>query len=166
MGIVQFFTGNWLGGIWMGLIGMFLNSAAQEQLPAGRWCGRRSQGEPVRRFMNPDPIVVPPSLDLRHWVEDYVYRYHRKAFPVVSDGHLEGSSDPGADRDPARRVGPAHRRRGDATQPGAITISPDADAAGCHGQDAAKRRDVPHGHSRRATREHDQLTRTSSGSWI
>jgi CBS domain-containing protein len=33
---------------------------------------------------------VPPSLDLRSWVEDYVYRYHRKAFPVASNGHLEG----------------------------------------------------------------------------
>ncbi len=40
--------------------------------------------------MNSDPIVVPPSLDLRHWVEDYVYRYHRKTFPVASNGHLEG----------------------------------------------------------------------------
>ena len=40
--------------------------------------------------MSPNPIVVPPSLDLRNWVEDYVYRYHRKMFPVVSDGRLEG----------------------------------------------------------------------------
>src|SRR5262249_12909294 len=28
-GIMQFFMGNWLGGIWMGFIGMFLNNAAQ-----------------------------------------------------------------------------------------------------------------------------------------
>ena len=47
------------------------------------------RGEPVRHFMNRSPIVVPPSLDLQHWVEDYVYRHHRKSFPVASNGHVE-----------------------------------------------------------------------------
>src|SRR5438132_3985295 len=40
--------------------------------------------------MNRQRIVVSPLLDLRSWVEDYVYRYHRKLFPVARDGHLEG----------------------------------------------------------------------------
>jgi CBS domain-containing protein len=40
--------------------------------------------------MNTHPIVVPPSLDLSHWVDDFVYRYHHRAFPVASNGHLEG----------------------------------------------------------------------------
>lgn len=40
--------------------------------------------------MNPQPIAVPPSLDLRHWVEDYVYHFHHKSFPVTTNGHLEG----------------------------------------------------------------------------
>jgi Zn-dependent protease/CBS domain-containing protein len=88
-GVVQFFTGNWLGGIWSGLIGLFLNSAAQSSYQQVL-IRQALQGEPVRRFMNPQPIVVPPSLDLLHWVEDYVYRYHRKAFPVASEGRLEG----------------------------------------------------------------------------
>jgi predicted transcriptional regulator len=48
------------------------------------------RGEQVSRFMNRKPIVVPPMLDLRAWVEEYVYRYHRKMFPVASDGHVEG----------------------------------------------------------------------------
>jgi len=48
------------------------------------------QGEPVRRFMNKEPIVVSPGLDLKQWVDDFVYRYHRKAFPVMSNGHVEG----------------------------------------------------------------------------
>jgi Zn-dependent protease/CBS domain-containing protein len=89
LGILQFFTGNWLGGIWMGLIGMFLNSAAQSgyQQVLVR---QALQGEPVRHFMNPQPIVVSPSLDLLHWVQDFVYRYHQRAFPVASNGRLEG----------------------------------------------------------------------------
>ena len=44
----------------------------------------------MRRFMNSNPIVVKPSLDLLHWVEEFVYRYHHRAFPVASNGHLEG----------------------------------------------------------------------------
>jgi Zn-dependent protease/CBS domain-containing protein len=88
-GILQFFDGNWLGGVWMGLIGMFLNNAAQggyQQV----LIRQALKGEPVRRFMKRDPIAVPPSLDLDHWVEDYVYRYHHHAFPVVLDGSLVG----------------------------------------------------------------------------
>jgi CBS domain-containing protein len=88
-GVVRFFRGDWFGGIWSGLIGWFLYNAARSgyQQVLMR---QALQHEPVRRFMNAEPIVVPPSLDLRHWVEDYVYRYHRKTFPVASNGHLEG----------------------------------------------------------------------------
>ena len=89
LGIFEFFGGNIIGGIWLGLIGLFLNHAARTSYQQVL-IRQALQGEPVRHFMNTQPIVVPSSLDLRHWVEDYVYRYHRKAFPVVADGHLEG----------------------------------------------------------------------------
>lgn len=88
-GVFQFFTDNWLGGLWMGLIGLFLNNAAKSSYQQVL-VREALKGEPVGRFMNREPIVVPPSLDLRHWVEEYVYRYHRKTFPVAADGHLEG----------------------------------------------------------------------------
>jgi Zn-dependent protease/CBS domain-containing protein len=127
-GILQFFRGNWLGGIWMGLIGIFLNDAARS--------GYRQvllkqalRGEPVRRFMSAEPITVPPTLDLEHWVDDYVYRYHRKAFPVVSQGHLEGCVEaPSVATIPRpewgqHTVGEVMRR-----DLGQITISPDTDA--------------------------------------
>jgi CBS domain-containing protein len=41
-----------------------------------------------RRVMN--PIAVSPSLDLHHWVEDFVYRYYHHTFPVATDGRLLG----------------------------------------------------------------------------
>ncbi len=88
-GVLQFFAGNWLGGLWIGLIGLFLNNAARGSYQ-DVLVRQALRGEPVRRFMTPDPVAVPPSLDLRHWVEDFVYRYHHRAFPVASDGHLEG----------------------------------------------------------------------------
>jgi Zn-dependent protease/CBS domain-containing protein len=89
IGILRFIYGDFIGGLWMGLIGLFLNNAARGSYQQVL-IREMLQGEPVSRFMHTEPIVVPPSLDLRHWVEDYVYRYHRKAFPVASNGHLEG----------------------------------------------------------------------------
>jgi Zn-dependent protease/CBS domain-containing protein len=127
-GITQIFRDNWLGGIWMGLIGLFLNNAARgsyQQIVIRE----ALQGEPVGRFMNPEPIVVPPHLDLRHWVEDYVYRYHRKAFPVAENSHLEGLiSTQALSRVPREEwdrhtVGEIMRQ-----DTSAITISPRADA--------------------------------------
>src|SRR5205807_1728638 len=89
LGVVQFFFGNMVGGIWTGLIGLFLNNAARNSYQQ-ILVQEALRGEPVRLFMNREPIFVPPSLDLGHLVEDYMYRYHRKVFPVASNGHLEG----------------------------------------------------------------------------
>ena len=88
-GLMQLFSHDWIGGIWSVLIGMFLDSAARgayQQVLVRQTL----RGEPVRRFMNAQPIVVPPSLDVEHWVDDYVYRYHHRAFPVACNGRLEG----------------------------------------------------------------------------
>jgi Zn-dependent protease/CBS domain-containing protein len=87
--IALFFGGAIVQGIWLGIIGMFLNNAARVSYQQVL-VRETLRGEPVSRFMTREPIVVPPSLNLRDWVEDYVYRYHRKAFPVASNGHLEG----------------------------------------------------------------------------
>jgi Zn-dependent protease/CBS domain-containing protein len=89
LGVLHFFAGQVFQGVWLGLIGLFLNNAARasyEQVLVRQTLG----GTPVARLMTARPIVVPPELDLRQWVEDYVYRHHRKAFPVVSGDRLEG----------------------------------------------------------------------------
>jgi Zn-dependent protease len=127
-GVVRFFQGDWPGGVWSGLIGLFLNRAAQSgyQQVLVR---QAFQGEGLRRFMNPHPIAVPPSLDLRTWVEDYVYRYHRKLFPVASDGRLEGVITTQALAQVPRAEWERHTV-GEVMQRdlGAFTIAPDADA--------------------------------------
>ena len=38
--------------------------------------------------MSRDPILVPPTIDLRHFVDEYVYPHHRKFFPVGEAGHV------------------------------------------------------------------------------
>lgn len=127
-GVLLMFQGNWLGGVWIGLIGMFLNSAAKQSYQQVIM-RQLLQGEPVRRFMNTEPIVVPPDLDLRRWVEDYVYRYHRKLFPVATNGHLEGVIGTQALTHYPRNEWPQHTvaeaMRHDIRP---ISISPDSDA--------------------------------------
>jgi Zn-dependent protease/predicted transcriptional regulator len=88
-GAFQLFFSNVVGGMWMIFIGLFLSSLARrsfEDVVARELLA----GEPVSRFMSSDPITVDANLDLRHLVEDYVYRHHRKVFPVTADGHVEG----------------------------------------------------------------------------
>jgi Zn-dependent protease/CBS domain-containing protein len=89
LGIMHFFAGYVIHGIWLGLIGLFLNNAARASYQQ-ILIRQALRGERVSRFMNRKPIVVPPRVDLRTWVEEYVYRYHRKMFPVASNGHVEG----------------------------------------------------------------------------
>lgn len=81
--------GDLLSGIWLVLIGMFLRNAAQMSY-RGLVVRRAIEGEPVRRFMRPEPVTVPRSISVAELVEDYVYRHHFKMFPVVDDGRLVG----------------------------------------------------------------------------
>lgn len=89
LGIVSFFGGNFIGGVWWFLIGMFLRNAAAssyQQLVLKRVL----EGEPVRRFMTADPVTVPPKTTLEALVDDYIYRYHHDLFPVTADSRLVG----------------------------------------------------------------------------
>jgi Zn-dependent protease len=84
LGVVQFLTGNFIGGMWWFVIGMFLHGAAKasyQQL----LIRRALEGEPVRRFMKPDAVTVTPSISVSQLVEDYIYKYHYKMFPIVED---------------------------------------------------------------------------------
>jgi Zn-dependent protease/CBS domain-containing protein len=89
-GFVSFFRGDFIGGLWWFLIGMFLHSAAK--MSYQQLLTRKAlEGETVRRFMKEDPVTVPSSATVDQLVEDYIYRYHFKMFPVVeSSGKLLG----------------------------------------------------------------------------
>jgi Zn-dependent protease len=150
-GVLNFFAGNWLGGIWIGLVGLFLSNAAQASYYQVL-LRQALEGEPVRRFMTPNPITVPSTLTLRQWVEDYVYRFQRKAFPVVSDGRLHGLIDTDALAGIPRAEW-EYRTVGDAMRQdlGALTVSPHTDAL------AALKQLQHSGSSRLLVTENDQL---------
>jgi predicted transcriptional regulator len=40
--------------------------------------------------MDRQPIMVTPDLTVRQLIEDFFYRHHHKAFPVVQNGRLLG----------------------------------------------------------------------------
>ena len=90
LGVLQVVTGNFVGGIWFFLIGMFLRSAARGSYMDILTRGMLA-GAPVRRFMTRDPVTVPPGITLQALVDDYVYAHHHEQFPVVDGERLIGS---------------------------------------------------------------------------
>jgi Zn-dependent protease len=89
LGILGFVLGNFIGGIWWFMIGLFLRNAAQMSYQ-DVLMREALTGEPVRRFMTADLVTVSPSTSVQELVNDYIYRYHHKLYPVVSDGDLLG----------------------------------------------------------------------------
>lgn len=88
-GILFLFTGDVIAGIWAILIGMFLHNASQ--LSYQRVLLKRVfEREPVRRFMNPRPITASPSMTIEYLVENLMYAYHFKSFPVINEQTLVG----------------------------------------------------------------------------
>jgi Zn-dependent protease/predicted transcriptional regulator len=89
LGVFAVIRGNFMGGMWWFLIGMFLRGAA-------KMAYRRLvitdelRGEKIRLFMNSNPVTVPPDATVEELVNKYMYRHHYKMFPVVRDGELVG----------------------------------------------------------------------------
>ncbi|MDO9532344.1 MAG: site-2 protease family protein [Deltaproteobacteria bacterium] len=128
LGVLQFINGNVIGGVWMFLIGMFLRNAAQisyQQLLVRK----ALEGEPVRRFMTPHPVTVPDSITVAQLVEDYIYKYHHKMFPVMSGDKLAGCITTRQVKDIPREAWDRETIR-EAASPCSDenTISPDTDA--------------------------------------
>ena len=89
LGFIRILGGNFIGGMWLGLIGLFIHGAAK--MSYQQLITRKAlEGEPLKRFMQTDPVTVPDSLTVEKLVEDYIYRYHFKLFPVVDSNKLRG----------------------------------------------------------------------------
>lgn len=87
VGAVDFVFGNFVGGIWMFLIGMFLKGAS-EQAYKQLLIRRFLEGETVRKFMNDKPVTVSPEISIAELVDNFVFKHQFKMFPVVRDGEL------------------------------------------------------------------------------
>jgi CBS domain-containing protein len=88
-GIFRFLIGDFVGGIWSFLIGLFIRNASQ--MSYRQILLRETlSGEPVGRLMTPNPVTIQPADSVKTIVEDYLYKYPYKSYPVVQDGNLLG----------------------------------------------------------------------------
>ena len=90
LGLIGVLQGDFIGGMWRFLIGMFLRGAAAASY--GETQARRLLGSvTVARVMNTNPVTVESGLSVQGFIDDNVYRYHHRWFPVVDDGIVVGS---------------------------------------------------------------------------
>jgi Zn-dependent protease/predicted transcriptional regulator len=89
LGVYQVITGNFIGGMWWFLIGMFLRGAAKSSY-AQFVMREMLVGMPVGRLMTRDPIAVPADITVRSLVDDYIYTHHHEQFPVLDGERLLG----------------------------------------------------------------------------
>lgn len=129
LGVIQLFFGSFVTAIWWFILGLFLKNAARQSY---QQVMLRSalQGEPISRFMRTDPVTVPPNLSIDDLINDYIYRYHFKMFPVVSASHqLNGCISTNDVKSVPREEWRRHSVQ-EMMQPCSLdnTISPDTDA--------------------------------------
>jgi Zn-dependent protease/CBS domain-containing protein len=89
-GIWQIFIENdFLGGVWIGFIGWFLNTAAEATRRQVQ-VQEEFRGVTVSGVMTPDPPYVSPALSVRELVDEYILRRGARAIPVSQDGRIVG----------------------------------------------------------------------------
>lgn len=90
MGIASLlFFGSLIAAVWWGLLGLFLRNAAQaayQQVVIRR----ALEGESISRFMRTDLVTVDPSATVDEVVNNVIYRFHHKLYPVMDNGALRG----------------------------------------------------------------------------
>lgn len=84
LGVVSLFSGNLIGGLWWGLIGLFLHSASRASY-AQLQAHVLLEAEPVSRIMTKNPVTAPGDISLRELVDNYVYGSFHECFPVMED---------------------------------------------------------------------------------
>ena len=88
-GLVYVITGNFIVGLWWFIIGLYLRGAAATsyyQVVARTMLG----GEPIQRFMTPNPVTVSPDLSVEKLVEEHFYRSLHTMYPVIDEARLVG----------------------------------------------------------------------------
>jgi Zn-dependent protease/CBS domain-containing protein len=89
VGLLNLFSGNPVGGLWLVLIGWFVRSAAEASYV--QMLLRRSlEGVRVADAMTPAPYTVPGGTSLEEFVDEHVFRGRHHAYPVMQNGRAVG----------------------------------------------------------------------------
>ncbi len=84
VGLISLFTGNFLGGIWIMLIGWFLNSGAQSYLYQFE-LKHILKNIRVTKIMKKDVVSIKNNTTVEEAVESYFKRHMKSEFPIVKD---------------------------------------------------------------------------------
>ena len=90
LGVASLISGHVIGGLWWGLIGLFLHSASRNAVTELE-SQKLLESETVERVMTHSPLTVPANITLRELVDDYIYGSFHETFPVMDNGRLVGS---------------------------------------------------------------------------
>lgn len=142
LGVASLISGQVIGGLWWGLVGLFLHSASRNAIVQLE-TQKLLESETVARVMTANPVTVPAGITLRKLTDDYIYGSFHETFPVMEDGRLAGSVGVSDLRD-TNRADWDHLLVSDVMHPltEANTIAPDA------GTETALRQMREGGHSR------------------
>ncbi len=104
-GVLRFFQGAGLGGLWIAFIGWFLLQAAGATYMQVK-TGTLLRGLRVKDVMSTDSYTVDPELSIQEFVNEHLLRTGRRCFLVVQDGHLLGLITPNEVRAVEQRAWP------------------------------------------------------------
>lgn len=89
LGFLEFLTGNFTGGLWSVLIGVFVQQAAEsgyQQVVIKK----ALEGVRVKDVMSKPVVTVKEDYSVGEAINDYFFKYHFISFPVTSNGHVTG----------------------------------------------------------------------------
>lgn len=88
-GIFTFISGNLIGGIWMTILGIFLQRASSGSRMQF-YVNRELRGETVLKFMKKEPESISPKSTITEMLENHFYVSHHHLYPVTCDKKLVG----------------------------------------------------------------------------
>lgn len=89
LGILQFFYGAFIAGLWMFLLGLFLQyitKMSYNQLIVKQFF----QGKTIKEYAKRPPITVESNTTIQDLVNNFFYKYYHKLYPVMEHNKLVG----------------------------------------------------------------------------
>ena len=91
MGLMSVLTMHIIPGVWLMLIGLFLKSSAENEYKSFE-LRMGLQDTKLREIMAP-AVAVNTSMTISQFINDYVFHYHYRVFPVLELGKFIGMID-------------------------------------------------------------------------
>jgi Zn-dependent protease len=140
LGYFAVYLGDFLGGVWLAVIGMILRGSARAAI-AQTAVTSRIEGVSVGDVMDREPIAIPEGLSVEQALDEYFLRYRWPWFPVVDAAHrFIGLIDRGAaDGVPTLERTSSSVRDIFARDSGSLTVREDAPLESILGNESLRR---------------------------